>query len=356
MLALRYRPKKLAEVEGQDTAVITLRNALKDHRLPHALVFSGIRGIGKTTLARIVAKALNCENPQNGDACLECLSCKAVEQDAHFDIIEIDAASHTGIDNIRELIQSSQYKAVTGKYKVFIIDEAHMLSKSAFNALLKTLEEPFEHAYYILATTEIHKIPSTILSRCMHLNLSPFSALQVQNYLEKVLQAENITFDKEALGEIVMASSGSMRDALTLLNQIIIFSNDVTKENVHEVVALTTEDQLLQILDLLFQGNVSAAIANVRVHTKDTLTLLQQLMDVVYSLICEKQNIKTTLIHLDIVAKVKEHIDLPTLFQVWHILHHGYQELIESPLKRQTLEMILMRIAYVKDFLVKKKA
>jgi len=356
MLALKYRPQTLSQVQGQENVVTTLRNALKTKKLPHAIVFSGIRGIGKTTLARIIAKALNCENPVDGDACLVCDSCKAFENDAHFDIIEIDAASNTGVDNMRDIIQSSQYKAVSGGVKVFIIDEAHMLSKSAFNALLKTLEEPFAHTYYILATTEIHKIPATILSRCMYLSLTPFSALQIQEHLESVLRSENIAFDPEALQEIVMASSGSMRDAITLLNQIIIFNNTVTKESVHDIVSLVAEDQLLGILDTLFQGNVEDALVAIRANTKDTLMTLEQMMDVVYGLICEKQNIKTHLLNKEIVAKVKENIDLPTLFQVWHLLHDGYQELIESPLKQQTLEMILMRIAYVKDFASKKKA
>ncbi|USO02441.1 MAG: DNA polymerase III subunit gamma/tau [Alphaproteobacteria bacterium] len=355
MFALKYRPKKLAEVKGQETTVETLKNSLKTNRLPHAIVLSGIRGIGKTTLARIIGKALNCENLQDGDACLECASCKAFEQDAHLDIIEIDAASHTGVDNMRELIQSSQYKAVTGKSKVFIIDEAHMLSKSAFNALLKTLEEPPAHTYFILATTEIHKIPATILSRCMHLNLSPFSALQIQEHLERVLKQEGIPFEPDALNEIVMASSGSMRDALTLLNQIVIFNQNVSKESVHNVVSLTSEDQILTVLDLLFQGNVEGALEIVHKNTKDTTVFLQQIMDAMYSLICEKQNIRTGLIHKELVEKIKEHLDLPTLFQIWHLLHDGYQELVESPLKSQTLDMILMRIVYVDDF-VKKKA
>jgi len=354
MFALKYRPQKLEDVKGQESAVTTLKNSLNTDSLPHAIVFSGIRGIGKTTLARIIGKAVNCETPNNGDACLTCSSCKAFEKDAHLDIIEIDAASHTGVDNMRDLVQSSQYKAVTGKAKVFIIDEAHMLSKSAFNALLKTLEEPPSHTYFILATTEIHKIPATILSRCMHLNLSPFSSLQIQQHLEQVLTKEKIPFDAEALHEIVLASSGSMRDALTLLNQIVIFNKEISKESVHNIVALTSEDQILSVLDLLFLGKVEEALNIVHSNTKDTTVFLQQIMDAVYSLICEKQNIKTSLINRTIVDKVNEHMDLPTLFQIWHILHDGYKELVESPLKKQTLDMILMRIVYVEDFIKKK--
>ena len=354
MFALKYRPQKLSDVQGQSAILETLKNALMTHTLPHAILLSGIRGIGKTTLARIISKTINCEHPHHGDACLTCPSCLSCTQDAHFDIIEIDAASFTGVDHMRDLIQSSQYKAVTGSFKVFIIDEAHMLSKSAFNALLKTLEEPPAHTYFIMATTEIHKIPATILSRCMHLNLTPFSSAQIQHYLENVLTQEGIVYDKEALHDIVLASSGSMRDALTLLNQIVIFNKTISKESVQNVVALTSQDQILGILDLLFQGHVKDALDLVHQNTKDTVVLLEQIMDVLYRLICEKQQIKTDLINAEIVTKIKDNIDLPTLFQIWHILHDGYQELVESPLKKQTLDMILMRIVYVDDFLKKK--
>lgn len=356
VIALKYRPQTFQEVVGQEPVIRLLKNAIQTQQLPHALIFSGIRGIGKTTLARIVAKVLNCENPKDGDACGKCSSCLGVQDNSHLDIIEIDAASHTGVDNIRELIESSQYKAIRGQVKVFIIDEVHMLSKSAFNALLKTLEEPYDHVYYILATTEIHKVPPTILSRCMRCSLSAFSSLEIRNYMEKILKAENIGFESDALDDIVYSSSGSMRDALTFLNQIIVLSDTGTikTEDVKSLINIVAEDNILIVLDLLFQGEVKDALIKARSliqNHNDPVVFMQQVMDAVYALCCEKQSIKTSLENEVIVAKVMKHITLSQLFQIWQILHKGYQELLHSPLKMQTLEMIFMRICFVKDVL-----
>ena len=219
----KFRPDNFADVKGQDHIVTTLTNQIKHNRIGHAYLFCGTRGTGKTTVAKILAKAVNCEHPVNGSPCNECAMCKAIQAGTAMNVIEIDAASNNGVDNIREIREEVSYRPTEGKYKVYIIDEVHMLSAAAFNALLKTLEEPPSYVIFILATTEAHKIPITILSRCQRYDFHRISIETIADRLSELMKAENIVVEDKAIRYVAKAADGSMRDALSLLDQCIAF-------------------------------------------------------------------------------------------------------------------------------------
>ena len=226
VLARKWRPKSFKALVGQDNTVQALSNALDNSRLHHAYLFTGTRGVGKTTLARILAKSLNCEKSISSTPCQNCLTCKDIDKGRYIDLIEVDAASNTQVDNMRELLENAQYAPTSGRFKVYIIDEVHMLSKSAFNAMLKTLEEPPSHVKFILATTEPKKVPITVISRCLQFNLKQMTAENIFSYLKNVLKEEKITAEDESLEIIAKASHGSMRDALSILDQAIAYSGN----------------------------------------------------------------------------------------------------------------------------------
>ena len=249
VLARKWRPKTFSDLVGQQHVVKALRNALDKGRLHHAYLLTGTRGVGKTTIARILAKSLNCEHAQNGEPCGQCSSCTQIDAGRYVDLLEIDAASNTGIDNIREVLENAQYAPTAGKYKVYIIDEVHMLSKSAFNAMLKTLEEPPEHVKFILATTDPHKVPITVLSRCLQFVLRNMTIQQVVEYLAHVLNSENIPFEPAALQLLGRAATGSMRDALSLLDQAIAMgSGSVTEHDVRNMIGAVDTRYLYELL------------------------------------------------------------------------------------------------------------
>lgn len=220
----KFRPQTFDEVKGQDHIVTTLKNQIRNHRLGHAYLFCGTRGTGKTTVAKILAKAVNCEHPIDGEPCGECETCKSITEGSSLNVIEIDAASNNGVDNIREIKEQVQYSPATGKYKVYIIDEVHMLSIGAFNALLKTLEEPPEYVIFILATTEVHKIPITILSRCQRYDFHRITSNVIKKQLIDLTNQEKVEAEDKALEYIARIADGSMRDALSLLDQCIAFN------------------------------------------------------------------------------------------------------------------------------------
>ena len=256
VLARKWRPKTFADLVGQEHVVKALRNALEKGRLHHAYLLTGTRGVGKTTIARILAKSLNCEHPKEGEPCGQCQSCRDIDTGRFVDLLEIDAASNTGIDNIREVLENAQYAPTAGKYKVYIIDEVHMLSKSAFNAMLKTLEEPPEHVKFILATTDPHKVPVTVLSRCLQFVLRNMTAQQVADHLAHVLDSEQIPYETPALALLGRAAAGSMRDALSLLDQAIAMgSGKVAEQDVRQMIGAVDKRYLYELLQSIAGQN-----------------------------------------------------------------------------------------------------
>ena len=285
----KYRPQNFSEVIGQRHIVRTLSNALKRNRVGHAYLFTGPRGTGKTTIARLFAKAVNCISLSGAESCRKCDLCKNIEQGRSLDIIEIDAASNTGVDNIRELRETVKLPPTQAKYKVYIIDEVHMLSTGAFNALLKTLEEPPAHVIFILATTEIHKVPETIISRCQRFD---FARLPIQNIIEKlslIAQSEKIKIEKDALEMIAIAAEGGMRDAESLLAQVISLEDkNITGKEVEEILGATDRQSAHDLAEMIISGDSTAAIAKIngllndgydlQVFNKSLINYLRQLM------------------------------------------------------------------------------
>ena len=261
VLARKWRPKTFADLVGQEHVVKALRNALDEGRLHHAYLLTGTRGVGKTTIARILAKSLNCENAVHGEPCGQCESCMQIDSGRYVDLLEIDAASNTGIDNIREVLENAQYAPTVGKYKVYIIDEVHMLSKSAFNAMLKTLEEPPEHVKFILATTDPHKVPITVLSRCLQFVLRNMTTQQVAEHLAHVLDRENVPYQSQALQLLGRAAAGSMRDALSLLDQAIAMgSGKVAEQDVRQMIGAVDKQYLFELLEGIINQNGEALL------------------------------------------------------------------------------------------------
>ncbi len=256
----KYRPRTFDEVIGQDHIVKTLVNQIKLDKISHAYLFTGSRGTGKTSTAKIFAKAINCTNPQNGSPCGEREVCKSLDG-TNIDVLEIDAASNNGVDEIRDLREKVKYPPVVGKYKVYIIDEVHMLSTSAFNALLKTLEEPPAHTVFILATTEVHKLPATILSRCLRFDYKLVSLEDLSNLLKNILKSENVTFDEQAINIIARAGEGSVRDTLSIADRCVSFAgNELTASKVISVLGVSEREVLINMTDKILEKNVGEAL------------------------------------------------------------------------------------------------
>ena len=258
-----YRPSTFEEVAGQEHIVKTLQNALATGKLAHAYLFAGPRGTGKTTMAKLLAKALNCDEGI-GHQCNECKNCKAIIEGTHPDVLELDAASNNGVDEIRELIDKVKYGTILGRYKVYIIDEVHMLSVGAFNALLKTLEEPPEHVVFILATTEAHAILPTILSRCQRYDFNKLSDKDIKGRLKAVLEKEGVSYNEEAINIIVSLADGGMRDALSILDQVLAYSgNKLEVQDILDIFALESKDEKLALLNSIISKDVSDVLARV---------------------------------------------------------------------------------------------
>jgi len=268
VLARKWRPQTFDALTGQEPVAHILRNALAHNKVAHAYIFSGPRGVGKTTTARILAKALNCESGPTSDPCGKCPSCLDVADGSSIDVSEIDGASNTGVDNIRDLREKVRYAPSAGRYKVYIIDEAHMLSGSAFNALLKTLEEPPPHVIFVLATTEPKKIPPTVLSRCQHLPFSRMSGHKIKERLKTIADTEGIKIASSPLEMIARAADGSMRDALTLLDQLTSFSDDISASDVKDLLGITDAETLAGLAASVLEGN-----------SKEIITLIATLTD-----------------------------------------------------------------------------
>jgi DNA polymerase III subunit gamma/tau len=262
VLARKWRPRKFAELVGQEHVVRALTNALDTGRMHHAYLFTGTRGVGKTTIARIFAKSLNCERGESADPCGECAVCTAVDAGRFVDLLEIDAASNTGVDDVREVIENAQYAPARGRFKVYLVDEVHMLSKPAFNALLKTLEEPPPHVKFLLATTDPQKLPVTVLSRCLKFNLKRLLPEQISGQMRHILGAENIPYEDAAIAELARGADGSLRDGLSLLDQAIAYGGGALKvDEVRAMLGSVARGQVLGLLQALAEGNGETLMA-----------------------------------------------------------------------------------------------
>ncbi len=359
VLARKYRPQNFTDLHGQDVLVKVLTNGLKSGKLPQAFIFTGIRGVGKTTTARLLARALNCTGrdlAESVDPCGSCENCLAIAQDRHIDVIEMDAASRTGIDDIREVIEAAKYKAVMGKYKVYIIDEIHMLSKSAFNALLKTLEEPPAHVKFIFATTEIHKVPKTVLSRCMRFDLSRLSIKTLKTLFAEIAQKEGFSIDDRALTLIARAADGSARDGISMLDQARTMALDaITAETVQQMLGLSEAGQIFDLLHGAIKGDAKQAMQKVDelyAIGADPSTLLNELLNLVHTLSCLKVDASLLddlgLTEADAVSckALAEQLTVPTLTRVWQVLMKGAEEMQLAPLPLQALQMVVLRLVY----------
>ena len=282
----KYRPQNFSEVIGQKHIVQTLNNQIETDKIGHAYLFCGSRGTGKTSIAKIFARAINCENPVNGDSCGKCDTCKALLTN-NIDILEIDAASNNVVDEIRDLREKVKYPPINGKYKVYIVDEVHMLSTNAFNALLKTLEEPPKHVVFILATTEVHKLPATILSRCMRFDFKLVSVEELVQLLQKILTSEGVKFEEKALSLIARAGEGSVRDTLSIADMCISYSGTtLTYESVIEVLGTTEKEKLTKLTDNILSRNMGGALLeldNILSSGKSPLVLSKDLISSIWA-------------------------------------------------------------------------
>ena len=361
VLARKYRPQNFDDLVGQDALVQTLTNAIKNNRLHHAYILTGIRGVGKTTTARIIAKALNCigldgKSGPTVHPCGVCENCKAITEGRHIDVMELDAASHTGVDDIREILDGVRYKPTNARYKIYIIDEVHMLSKSAFNALLKTLEEPPSHVKFIFATTEIRKVPVTILSRCQRFDLQRISIEDLTGLFKKILDNEKISYDEEALHIIAKAADGSARDGESLLDQSIsLGGGKVRTDIVKNMIGLADRNQVFELFENLATGKVDKVITNLQEQYKNganPTTLLQDLINITHMLAKARiipssvNDISLTENERDFCTKMSPVVSIAVLSKIWQMMIKGLGELQVAPVQIDALEMILIRVAY----------
>ena len=368
VLALKYRPKTFADLIGQEVVSETITNSIKANKVPNAYLFTGIRGIGKTTTARIVAKSLNCQNGIE-NLCDEklCSNCEAISNSNHIDVLEMDAASKTGVDDVRDLIEFSRYGPTSSKYKIFIIDEVHMLSKQAFNALLKTLEEPPEYLKFIFATTEIKKIPITVVSRCQRFDLSRIKSLELFEFIKSVKNKEKGNVSDEALKLIVKISEGSVRDALSLLDRALLYKSEKRELSLSEaqkIFGYFDRSQLIELFQYILEGNNQKVIENYRkiydqgvepkVFINDFLELLYYFKNI-NSLTIESTNFS---LNDEEFLKIKEfssNVDEKVLILFWQFTIRTIEELDVVSNQNLSIEMFLLRLMHLISFKPKNK-
>lgn len=376
-LARKYRSQHFGELIGQDVLVRTLSNAIQSNRLHHAYLFTGIRGTGKTSTARILAKAINYAGPQGDQGPTigptnDCPICQAITADQHPDVIEIDAASNTGVDDVRQIIENARYAPMQARYKVFIIDEVHMLSKNAFNALLKTLEEPPSHVVFMLATTEIRKVPVTILSRCQRFDLRRIDQETLVNHFKNIAQLESIQIEEDALQIIARAADGSVRDGLSLLDQAIAQSSNhhIDSTMLRRMLGQGDRQGISQLVTYLLKGECAPCleIAQTLYHAgADPLMMIEDIMDSVhyitrYKIVPTLAHDQTQSPHLqELAATLGSQLELSLLSRAWQLLLKAQQEIMQASHPMQALEMALIRMAYAStlpplDELVKRPA
>ncbi|HAU29637.1 MAG TPA: DNA polymerase III subunit gamma/tau [Rhodospirillaceae bacterium] len=363
VLARKYRPQTFADLIGQQALVRTLSNAMETGRIAHAFMLTGVRGVGKTSTARIIARGLNCTgNGNTGPTitpCGTCDSCLSIAQDRHVDILEMDAASNTGVDDIRQIIDSVRYAPVSARYKVYIIDEVHMLSKAAFNALLKTLEEPPEHAKFIFATTEIRKVPVTILSRCQRFDLRRVDISELITHFTRIAALEKAPADAEAIALIARAADGSVRDGLSLLDQAMALgSGKIDLGQVQDMLGLADRTVVFDLMEAAVKGQAQDALSIMEALHKsgaDPLVVLQDLLDLSHFLTRMKLvpalATSTSLPEAERVqGKVlSENLSMASLTRLWQILLKGIGEVQSAPQPQQAAEMVLIRLVYAAD-------
>jgi DNA polymerase-3 subunit gamma/tau len=368
VLARKYRPQNFDDLIGQEPLVRTLKNAIATGRIAHAFMLTGIRGVGKTTTARIIAKALNYAGPEGtSDPTTEptddCDICKAISEDRHPDVIEMDAASRTGVDDIREIIDGVRYAPTSARYKVYIIDEVHMLSKNAFNALLKTLEEPPSHVKFIFATTEIRKVPVTVLSRCQRFDLRRIELDDLTQHFKNICEKENVSFEDEAITLIAQAADGSVRDGLSILDQAIALGDDkVDAATVKDMLGLTDGAQNLDLLDAALKGRAAEAIGifeDLYRDGADPALVIEDLLSIIHALTKLRvlKGDKTELGDLsalphgtqDKAKALAQELSMPALNRSWQILMKGLSEVQRAAHPQKAAEMVLIRLIYASD-------
>jgi DNA polymerase-3 subunit gamma/tau len=364
VLARKYRPSTFAELIGQEAMVRTLSNAIATGRIAHAFILTGVRGVGKTTTARILARALNCVGPDGSggataEPCGQCAQCLAIADDRHVDVMEMDAASRTGVDDIRELTEGVRYRPVSGRYKVYIIDEVHMLSKNAFNALLKTLEEPPPDVKFVFATTEINKVPVTVLSRCQRFSLRRVPVEQLIPHYRRIAETEGVEIEPAALALIARAADGSVRDGLSVLDQAIALSGGrVAEAAVRDMLGIADRGLVFDLLESVLRGDAPAALAQMGHLYRggaDPLMILQDLLDLSHFVTRLKLALEAGT--GDPIAEgdrararpLAEKLTIPFLARVWQMLLKGLEEVQVAPSPIQAAEMVLVRLAYAAD-------
>tara|TARA_Y100000590_G_C15744247_1_gene1021411 strand:- start:105 stop:1811 length:1707 start_codon:yes stop_codon:yes gene_type:complete len=361
ILARKYRPKLFSELIGQETLVETLTNAIKLNRVSHAYLLTGVRGVGKTTTARLIARALNCESLEKNlyEPCGVCDSCKSIIEERNMDIIEMDAASQTGVENIRSIIDNVKYKPSSSKYKIYIIDEVHMLSISSFNALLKTLEEPPPHVKFLFATTVVRKIPITILSRCQRFDLHRINNEKLIDHLQYIAKKENIQITKDALALIVRAADGSVRDGLSLLDQAITNTQEKIDINkLIKIMGLADRGKIFDLLDHIFKGEAENSLIlykNLYDQGADSVMIFDEMLQITHFITQIK--ILPSILESSYIPELEKtkgsemakKLNMSSLGMFWQVLFRGYQELLVTKHIYQTSEMIILRLIYLSN-------
>ena len=361
VLALKYRPQNFDELIGQEVVAKTIMNSIKTGKIPNAYLFTGIRGVGKTTIARIVAKSLNCLNGVENKCKVKCTNCEAITNSSHIDVLEMDAASRTGVDDVRELIEFSRYGPTSAKYKIFIIDEVHMLSKQAFNALLKTLEEPPSYLKFIFATTEIKKIPITVVSRCQRFDLLRIKSSELFDYLKRIKDIEKGNVSDDALKLIVKISEGSVRDSLSLLDRAMLSVDEKTELNLklaQKIFGYFDKSQLINLFELILSGNESSVLEsyrNIYDQGVDPKVFMNDFLEILYyfknidSITLESTNFSLNDEEFLKIKDIAEKIDNKTLILFWQFAIKTLDELEIVSNQNLSIEMFLIRLMHIEN-------